>query len=96
MHPTVNDREEQPGREPKHEGAHQCLKRREQPPRLGQHEIAGANSRVGACRKIERRIGIGQAALPEIEQAPDGNLGQVNQNQAERQDDHQPGEEPEA
>ena len=93
---TADNREEKPGRKSKHEGARQRLKRCEHPPRLRQHEIAEANGRVGNSGKIECKFNIGQAALPEVEQPPDGNLNQMDQNQPARQADHQTGDEPEA
>src|ERR1700730_13434174 len=72
-----HDREDETGGPATHEDSRQALDRCEQPPRLGQHQIAVANACVSDAGKVERRLGIGQASPPQIEQRPHRDLHQM-------------------
>ena len=79
-----------------HEDAHQALDRREHPPRLRQHHIAVAKGGVGDSGKVERGFEIGQTSAPQIEEAPDRNLRQMEQDQPPDHTEQQPRDWPDA
>ena len=60
----AEDGEEKSGGQSAHQDAGQTLNWAEHPPRLGQHQIAVANRRVGDSGKLERRLGVWQVSRP--------------------------------
>src|SRR5205085_2053436 len=79
------DRGDEKGRgQSTHQDARQPLQRTEQPPLSRENQIAVTDGRIRGAGEIERGLRIRQALPPPIEECPDGNLGEMQEDQPPR------------
>src|SRR4051794_10282022 len=85
----VHDREEESGRPPAHQDAGERLDGAVEPPFLRQHDVAVAGGRIGDGAEVQGRWQVGDRAVPHIHRRPHRDLGQVQQDDPDRDDDEE-------